>query len=357
MNKKLLFAAIGAGAISVSLLAPAASADPVGAPTYRYLPGGGSDTTEEVMQAMAEVITYDRDGAGGNPAELILGNYNALGPAFDSRDPATLPAGKSCNYLEATATSGNGPGKRPNGSSAGRDRLVEASQAGNAREGCLDWARSSSGPPSTALPVQLTYIPFGVEAFSYAVRSDSTISRTLSVAQLKSVYQSNQPNCPIIPLLPQTGSGTRPAWIAALGITEATKGTCVRDTWVNPSNGLTENIQEHDGRPLLAKNELVPYSVAQFSAQQAGVITDKRGRSVIAAPGGLPAQGTNPAATITRKLYNLIPTSKVGNPSFPELNAVFVGSGSSVCQQGAIINKLGISQIADCGSTSLTSTP
>jgi hypothetical protein len=347
VNKKFLAAAVGLGAISASLLSTAAVADPVGPPTYRALAGGGSDTTEEVMQAMSEAIT-DTNGT------KIIANYNAQGGAFDSKDPAALPAtATTCNY--AAQTGSNGAGIRPNGSSAGRDRLVEASTVGNARNGCLDWARSSSGPGSSPLAVKLTYIPYAVDSWGYALRSDSTLSRTYSVAQLKSIYQCAVPS--VQPLLAQTGSGTRPAWLQALGLTESTLGSCVRDTWDDPNDGSPNlvPIQEHDARVLLNKNEIVGFSVGQWSSMAAGVITDKRGRGVLANIGGVPVQAANPGAVSTRKMYNLIPTSKVGDPGAALLNEVFVGANSKVCQQTAIIGKYGFGNIADCGSTVTTS--
>ena len=127
--------ALGVGLLASMFAMGQANADPSGAPTYRELVGVGSDTTDNVMNAMAGAITI-----GGTP---VLGSYDANGGAFDSRDPAALPAtATSCNYTASTNTAG--PGVRPLGSGNGRARLLESLTVGNDHQGCLDYSRSSS---------------------------------------------------------------------------------------------------------------------------------------------------------------------------------------------------------------------
>jgi ABC-type phosphate transport system substrate-binding protein len=328
----------------------AAQADPGGAPTFRVLSGVGSDTTQDVMNAMANTVTI-----GGTK---VLGSYNALiagDSGFDSKDPASLPAGATtCHYAANTGT--NAAGVRPNGSGAGRARLLESLTAGDPRNGCLDFSRSSSLDQSAAT-TQLTYIPFALDGIAYAVRSDSTINRRLSLNSLKLIYQCDpSTTANFLPLLPQSGSGTRAFWLATLGLTEATKGACVKDTWDNDSNPATPEvpIEEHDGRPLLDKKNLAPFSAAQWAAQSIGVITDVRGKAVLGGIAGVPALGVNGGGAATRKVYNVVPTSRVGNASFPELNQVFVGPSALICQQTATIGTYGFGTIADCGDTTKT---
>jgi hypothetical protein len=53
-----------------------------------------------------------------------------------------------------------------------------------------------------------------------------------------------------------------------------------------------------------------------------------------------------------RKVYNVIPTARIGsNPANADLNAVFVGPNSLICQKPDVIGKYGFGTIADCGST------
>ena len=104
---------------------------------------------------------------------------------------------------------------------------------------------------------------------------------------------------------------------------------------------------------LLAKNEIVPISAAQYAAQSIGVVTDNRGKAILGGIGGVPAIGTNPGGAGVRKVYNVIPTSKIGSSAGTDgdLNTVFVGSNSLICQQTSVIGKYGFGTIADCGST------
>src|SRR5262249_27677947 len=123
--------------------------------------------------------------------------------------------------------------------------------------------------------------------------SDSAINKKLSLATLKLIYQCSSTN--FLPLLPQSGSETRSFWLATLGLTEATKGACVKDTWDDDSNPATPEvpIEEHDGRPLVDTKHIAPFSAAQWSAQSIGVILDHRGKAVLGGIGGVPAIGVN----------------------------------------------------------------
>ncbi len=101
------------------VLGGAAQADPAGAPTYRDLAGVGSDTTQGVVNGLADAITV-----GG---VKVLGSYDATGSAnITTKDPATKP---NCTI------------PRPAGSGNGVNALV-ASLDGNT--GCVQFARSSS---------------------------------------------------------------------------------------------------------------------------------------------------------------------------------------------------------------------
>ena len=121
MRKSLIAALAGAGVLSLGLATlPLAQADPVGPPTYRALAGGGSDTTQSLLNALAEIVT---DGG-----QKVIGSYDAIGsPTITTKDPASTPACKDII--------------RPNGSSKGRDALQASLVAG---DGCFQFARSSS---------------------------------------------------------------------------------------------------------------------------------------------------------------------------------------------------------------------
>jgi ABC-type phosphate transport system substrate-binding protein len=328
LNKTMAgVAALGLAAVAVAASAGTASADPVGAPAQRALVGVGSDTTYNVMNGLSEVVQ--------------IGGVKQLG----SFDP--IPASSTISPKPA-ANCQNLP--RPNGSSAGRAALLNSLTPGNPIEGCYDWGRSSSlalGAVASATG-GLTYVPFGVDAFTYAVAKDSDIPRDLTLADVRSIYKCEVPG--ITPYIPQAGSGTRQYWLGQMEITEAqvlSTYTCIKDV----KNGSI--VQEHDGRVLTEGDEIVPFSIANFVAQGAGVQADLRGIADLANLDGKSALSASSTTTLKRDVYNMVPTSKIGTAPW---STVFVGSGSLICQQSATIQQYGFAPAANCGSTSL-STP
>lgn len=294
-----------------------ASAEPTGTPTFRALAGVGSDTTQDVVNGLSEVVT---DGAGTK----LIGSYNAFGGG-------TIQTKSTSNCTIV----------RPNGSSQGRAALVKALNPSDPTFGCLDFARSSS-LTLTATPAGqgLTYVPFGVDAVTYAVAAGSELPRNLTKAELVSIYKCEIPG--LTPLLPQGGSGTRSFWLAQLGLTETTFGSCVKDQ----KNGVP--VQEHDGRVLTATTDIVPFSVAQYLSQAFGVITDVRGQATLGTIDGIAPVVLNTGFGVKRDVYNVIPTSKIGTSPWAE---TFVGSASKVCAQTTVIQRYGFGTNANCGST------
>jgi hypothetical protein len=94
----------------------AAVADPTGSPTYRPINGTGSDTTQDVMNGLASVVT--------NGGARVLGSYDALGTATittrsggrTARAPATPPSRRP----RAAARTRGRRSPRPTCSSPGR---------------------------------------------------------------------------------------------------------------------------------------------------------------------------------------------------------------------------------------------
>ncbi|GAA2743570.1 MULTISPECIES: substrate-binding domain-containing protein [Kitasatospora] len=303
-----------------------AQADPSGAPQYRQLAGVGSDTTQGVMNAIANTVTL-----GG---QKIIGSYDAVGTTT-----VNTKAAAACQGLT-----------RPNGSGAGRTALLNELNKGN---GCLDFSRSSSLNLAAATP-GLTYVPFAVDGVTYAVSAGSSLPLDLSTADLHAIYSCDPgyvgtaPNYSIHPLLPQAGSGTRSFWESTVGITEADvaagKYPCVADT----KGG--KKIEEHDGR-VLDTTSLVPFSIAQYIAQSANTIADLRGTAQLGNINGVPSLLLNTGAAATRDVYNVIPTGKVATSPWSD---AFVGSNSLVCQQSSVIKQYGFGTNPNCGDTSRT---
>ena len=344
MSKRMA-SVLGGSALLVVAGTGLATADPSGSPTYRQLAGVGSDTTQDVMNGIANDVTIS--------GTKVLGSYNAVGSStITTKDPASLPACSNIN--------------RPNGSGAGRTALLNSLNAnGGAGDGCIQFARSSSLTLTASSP-SLTYIPFATDAVSYAVTTSSTISRTLNLADLQAYYHCDPAyvgtSAPydITPMLPQAGSGTRSYWESKMGIADADVNNGLYPCLINGTkNG--QIFEEHTGT-LVDDKSIAPYSIAQYDSQATLTIADKRGRTVLGTIGTGPAGGAltsltypqllNPSFNVKRDVYNVIPTSQIGNAPY---SSVFVGSNSLVCQDVATIQKYGFVPSSSCGSTSAQS--
>lgn len=319
---------IGGGMVSASLgLSGIASADPSGTPTYRQLAGVGSDTTQDVMNALANAITIS--------GTKVLGSYDAVGSATIT-----------------TKASGCTGIARPNGSGAGRTALLNSLNANSgAGDGCLDFSRSSSLNLAASTP-GLTYIPFAVDSVTYAVTNLSSVPRSLTEADLQAYYHCD-PNYvgasapyDVTPMLPQAGSGTRSYWLGKMGITEAQISAGTYPCLINGTkNG--QIVEEHTGL-LLDDKSIVPFSIAQYNAQATQTISDKRGRAVLGTIGGTVPNLMNDSFFYKRDVYNVIPTSKVGVSPWSD---VFVGNTSLLCAQSSVIQKYGFAVNPNCGDT------
>lgn len=331
IRKSLIAAAAGAGVLSLALATlPLAQADPVGPPTYRALAGGGSDTTQSLMNALAEIVT---DGG-----QKVIGSYDAIGSAtITTKDPATNPA---CADIA-----------RPNGSSKGRDALQASLVAG---DGCFQFARSSSSRGDYTSSISMVWVPFATDALTFAVRADGDVPRELSKQQLIAIFKCEVPD--IQPALVQTGSGTRSSWLKYIGITEAEISAGTYPCLVPEADGGTfpgSLPQEHDGREL-KKDQVMPYSAAVYQAQMYGTAPDRRGRAVPGVIDGEVPTVINTTFQGVRNMYNIIPAEKADDPTSLEYK-VFVGTESLLCKAKPQINLQGFGDLVDaskCGDTS-----
>ncbi|MFF5172686.1 hypothetical protein ACFY3U_08640 [Micromonospora sp. NPDC000089] len=345
MIGRVVAASLGALVVALAAGTPAL-ADPSPVTDYRTLAGVGSDTTQDVMNGLANSIT----GTGG--AKVIA--------SWDARGTTTVKT-------KATGCTFN----RPDGSGAGRTALrASEGEAGGVYQnsnvlGCIDFARSSSAPSGTPGTTGLyTYVAFGVDGVSYAVNANSDLPSNLTLVQLQRIYRcltTKINGVTVTPLLIQSGSGTRSFWNSKMGISESEISAgdypCLQS--------LNNNVQEHDGRVLNGQpNYLVPFSIAQYIAQEnagktiGGVqvnITDRRGEAVLGKIGGVsPRNGTggftgnlNTNFPLVRDVYNVVPTADLSNATVAK---TFVGAGSDVCTRDEVINAFGFGFRASTGS-------
>ena len=326
-KNRLAIAAISAGLMTSLLGVGAAQADPTGAPSPRALVGVGSDTVQDVMNQISNDVVI-----GGVKQ---IGSYNATGSA-------TFNTGKAgCSAVA-----------RANGSGAGRTALLNSLNAG---DGCIQFSRSSSLTLTASSP-SLTYVPFAIDAVSYAITANSTLPRSFALADLQAIYHCDPAyvgtsttgitGYSITPILPQAGSGTRSYWEAQMNITDADVNANLYPCIYNGvKNGVT--IEEHTGTALDA-NSIEPFSIGQYTDQSNGLIIDRRGSAVLGVIAGTDPQLINNNFSIKRDVYNVIPTSQTGTAPY---STVFVGSNSLICQDTATILHYGFATNPNCGST------
>lgn len=254
---------LGVALAGIAFAAPS-NADPVS--------GGytitGSDTLQDAVNALVNGTRISgplvRITAGGNP----VGNYDATGSLTVQLKDSVTAVG------------------RPSGSGDGKKSLSRSIDGGNwvkngitaTIPGQVDLARSSSGAGVDANGGinepngPLTFIPFGRDAVSYAFKfgAGATLANTpgidqLTTAQLTAIYGSATPvtlgSTTVVPVLPQSTSGTRQFFLGAIGVA------------ANPSgvpNASTTTLIENDGTVLApAANtvQIIPFSVASWVAQ------------------------------------------------------------------------------------------
>jgi hypothetical protein len=405
LRRKWLVGSVVAAVATVSAVvgfSGPAAADPV----LSYV-GVGSDTTQDVMDAVAEGVGF---GA--------IGSYDAVDPTGTVVSNALIKTKDGgCLFT------------RPNGSGAGLAQLqysinsATGNQPGGTKptaSGCVDFGRSSS-PPSFNAGGKLVYIPFALDAVTSATGPASAASGTdpavateivdansFTKANLTTLYSctaitinnkkydptvaSDDPNAtpPVVAVhlkVPQGNSGTRKFWAQQLNFDDGTASghslpSCVKDTWVD-SSSVSHLIEEHDGTVYANDaNALGPFSVAQFIAQSGG-INPRLHHVAIHSLGTTDPTTQNPTTNfptvngstrlkttfvITREVYNIVELARitVGDPKFDAgLAQLFVGTGSLVCGLSVTIQTYGFATLATapaghtCGATSpnLTAVP
>lgn len=323
MRKKSLLLAVGACLATLALTVGSAMADPNGAPTFRQLVGVGSDTTQGVLNGLSDVIL--------NGGTKIIGSYDAGGSAtITTKDPAVNP---NCQNIP-----------RPSGSGAGVNALIADTQ------GCIQFARSSANDSASHAGANLTYIPFAVDAVSYAIRSDSSISKKLTVAQLTTVY-----NCAaganFKPLLPQFGSGTRKFFLQQLGFTDAANFTSqAGHTCIVQVDASNNPLLENTGTLLTDPKHIAPYSIAQYLSQVNGVVPDVHGTTILGSINSLSPAVLNNDSVMSRDVYNVVRNSQLG---VAPTSTTFVGPTSAVCSNTATIKRFGFATNPNCGATTI----
>ena len=314
----LLLSVAVAGVIATAVATPAA-ADPI--PQPRDVVGVGSDTSEFVMNYLADGATL-----GG-----------ALNPGYNSTANARLVSFDATGSTTVVLKAGSAAVTRPNGSGAGKAVLYGASNNVN-----VNYARSSSGPSTAENSASLWHVPFAVDGLKLATASTSNAPASITPAQMVGIYNGSITNWnqiggssgTIVPMIPQSGSGTRSFFIAQLKAANGNVDVVLA--------GSVQSVQEHDSAPIAANaNAVAPFSTARFATTASGIKLE----------GGFTAE---------RAIYNVVRNADLSKPWF---TAVF-GSDGSICSGGGqtLIQAAGFKQLAHpldggaCGVPTQTAT-
>lgn len=328
------------------------------------LVGTGSDTTQDVMNALAGYAPAPGGAAvdgiftpaiASNGQQLL--SFNALNPD---------PAGDTC----ITTKLGGPAFDRPNGSSNGRRSLSRAEDTtgwGSAAcggladvSGQIDFARSSDGPASGDTGTDLTYSVLGRDAISLAFYRNGVAGNTIDPltstsslvktrwtrAELTALYSAASgaaktftaddgvSSISVLACGIQTGSGTYKSVLKTFNVSAGQDATAVNVCSPDAANRL----QENDAAGLKAKGDANPgvqvvigFAAGPYVAKSNGVAspnpqTNATGLAAITDDGA----GNNLGVAITssggtfgpvasfynnsifgRTVYNVVPTSKI----------------------------------------------
>jgi|SRR5215469_2538751 len=247
---KLSAATAVAALATVMAIGPAMADPPTGVtPKEGDVVGVGSDTIEFLFDQFS--FDYNKTHTGTH-----LYSWDALNPKTGAMGDNIV------------TKSGCSSTPRPDGSSAGITALDANAKTADGKHFCIDFARSSRPRASTDPafgPGGIAFVALAKDAVTWASNATTNAPANLSTAQLNAIYtctdtnwnQVGGSNAPISAQLPQTGSGTRAFFLAAIGV--ATPGSCVNST-----------AQENEGvdPALQGPNVIFPFSVAKYIAEK-----------------------------------------------------------------------------------------
>jgi ABC-type phosphate transport system substrate-binding protein len=299
--------AVAASATTMIAVAPA-SADPATTPDANDVVGVGSDTTENVLDFLA-------DGTNGIPGYNF--GKTAADPLLASFDTVGSPT-------ITLRTTSSGPITRPVGSGAGKALLYGATNNPD-----VTFARSSSALSTTEVSAGLQAFPFALDTLKMAVDgAGSHAPASLTGQQVLDIYKGNITDWSAVggtagtikPYVPQSNSGTYSFFNAQLialnGGTAFTYGADVDNTM----HENTDDVLKAD-----------PNAVAPFSVGKAALLFP----TTVHLLDGFAPQ---------RALYNVIRGVDLGNSV---LQGIF-GTSGFICSNAAqpLIEAAGFHQLA-----------
>lgn len=254
LSKLVVGAAVAATAVAMA--APSALADP---------PRGVTPKAFDVVGAGSNTIEYIWDQFSVN-YNATHRTHNAANPWIYSWDALTSGSFKPKAGCKAVTRAD------ANGSSAGIALLAAGAKTGS--HFCVDFARSSRARKSTDPKLGkggVAFVTFARDAITYATRitkGGTHAPKNLTTADLTKIYSCSVRNWrsfpggkngTILPILPQSSSGTRSTFLADIGVT--TPGSCVFSTATLEENEGTASVFNN-------ANAIVPFSIGKWLTQE-----------------------------------------------------------------------------------------
>ena len=272
---------MGAG-LTAALLLSTGTAHADLAPSSSDVVGVGSDTVQNIADFIADGDT------GGTPGYNSAGNINRL-VSFD----ATPDANDRAGYLNLSTNAalkplnptvvlraGTSPVQRPNGSGSGLAALL----ADKGTTETINWVRASRLPNDTEQNTAVSngwgglhVVRISSDDLQIATATTTNAPSALTPTQLVGIYQCTSTtwtqvggtsSATIIPLVPQTGSGTRSTFLndlkAANGGTAVTLGSCVQTVEENDPTSITGATSPADAIAPFSSGRLALYNSGYF---------------------------------------------------------------------------------------------
>jgi ABC-type phosphate transport system substrate-binding protein len=262
LSKIVVTGAVMAAALGVGI--GTALADPSASPATTDIVGVGSDTTTFLFNQ----FSTDYNGTISSTTPHLY-SWNATG-STTIQSKGTAGTDTNCAIT------------RPNGSGAGISTLSKGLLAADGNP-CVDFARSSRATTSSD-PTGFVFDAFARDAITWSASSTghAPSGASLTLAQLGEIYSCNNTATTdggwrwsdfftgastdeIVPILPQTGSGTRAQFLTDIGVT--TPGACV----INGTyNGAV--IEENEGTNAVfsasnAADQVFPFSIGAYISE------------------------------------------------------------------------------------------
>ena len=380
-------ALVGAAVAILGVGVGTAMADPSSTPPAQSIVAVGSDTLTPVFDQFST-------------------DYNATSPAptyplysWDATGSATI------NSKNNTACDGL---TRPNGSGAGISDVSTSPSftSGGTSYKCEDIARASR-PLAHTDPSNLAQDIIAEDLVSYSYLPTGHLPSNLSLVDLQAIFSCNASlisssdsgpvteneiggtgTDAVIPVIPQSSSGTRSSWMGDLGLSNTTIASCVQNGTYTYA-GTAYPVEENEGtNPVFnpsdnadASDVIFPYSGGDFvcyndtkacQATQFGTEFDSGSLVLGDIAGTAPLSGTAPNQTINtagfdstfdRGLYvDFISTGT--SPYIPTYLQALLGTGVKgsgwICKSAGTgltdIAKFGFASNKNCGTISLTPT-